>query len=194
MKVDPIVFWAGVLLGVVIGMVLIVFAPPAWAHPGPESHNTYEHVTRGHIADQVSSARLAQLRDVNGPYAVAQPRTERTARAARTPRVAPRRGPYGEQVERWRPLVARWFPGEVDVAMCVMRHESSGDPNAKNPASSAAGLWQFLRSTWNRAAAGLDLPTYGEGGPYDPEDATRAAAWLRARGSGWGQWTAAGKC
>jgi hypothetical protein len=31
---------------------------------------------------------------------------------------------------------------------CIIRHESGGDPNATNPRSKAAGLGQFLWSTW----------------------------------------------
>lgn len=91
-------------------------------------------------------------------------------------------------VEGWRPLVAAHFPpGQVDTAMRVLACESAGDPNAKNPRSSAAGLWQFIRSTWDGVAQVLGLPSYDQGGPYDPEAATRAARWL-ALDSRWGGW------
>ena len=99
-------------------------------------------------------------------------------------------------VERWRSVVESYFPAsQVATAMCVINGESRGNPNAKNnKGSSAAGLWQFLRDTWNRAAAAHGGPTYNEGGPYDPVLATQYAAWLQARGSGWRQWTASRGC
>ena len=92
-------------------------------------------------------------------------------------------------VEQWRTLVMTYFSGnDVDIAMRIIGCESRGNPSAKNPRSTAAGLWQFLRSTWDRAAATTDSPSYAVGGPYDPVWATINAAWLRARGSGWNQW------
>lgn len=55
----------------------------------------------------------------------------------------------GSDVERWRPLVADHFDaGQVDTMMCIMAHESGGNPNAKNPRSSARGLFQILASLW----------------------------------------------
>lgn len=54
-----------------------------------------------------------------------------------------------DPVERWRPLVSRYFPADdVDTAMCILRHESGGDPDADNPRSSATGLFQILASGW----------------------------------------------
>lgn len=52
-------------------------------------------------------------------------------------------------VERWRPLVEARFPeSEVETAMCIISHESGGDPDADNPRSSASGLFQVLGSLW----------------------------------------------
>jgi hypothetical protein len=54
-----------------------------------------------------------------------------------------------DPVDRWRPLVQRYFPAEdVETAMCVLEHESAGDPDADNPRSSATGLFQILASSW----------------------------------------------
>lgn len=54
-----------------------------------------------------------------------------------------------DPVDRWRPLVAEHFPAdEVETAMCIIRHESSGDPEAKNRRSSATGLFQILAGLW----------------------------------------------
>lgn len=57
--------------------------------------------------------------------------------------------PVADPVERWRPLVAEHFPpNEVDNALCIIRLESSGDPRADNPRSTATGLFQILASLW----------------------------------------------
>lgn len=52
-------------------------------------------------------------------------------------------------VQQWRPLVETYFPPErVEEAMRVMACESGGNPAAKNPNSTATGLFQFLDGTW----------------------------------------------
>lgn len=91
-------------------------------------------------------------------------------------------------VERWRPLVEAFFPeDQVDTAMRVMACESGGNPQAKNPTSTAAGLFQFLRGTWNWVADEIGLPRYRTGAPTDPVMATKAAVWLQQTG-GWAHW------
>lgn len=101
---------------------------------------------------------------------------------------------WGQAVEQWRPLVAGQFPPEqVEMALCVIYGESRGDPRADNPTSSARGLFQFLKSTWNKVAVATNGPNYDSGAPYNPEISTYYAAWLWAD-SGWGQWSAAARC
>lgn len=52
-------------------------------------------------------------------------------------------------VEQWRPLAAGHFePEDVDRVLCLMSHESGGNPNAKNPRSEARGLMQIMASVW----------------------------------------------
>ncbi len=101
----------------------------------------------------------------------------------------------GPGVEAWRPLVAEYFPAaDVDHALCIMAGESGGNPDAKNPSSSAAGLWQFLRGTWdNTVPRSITGGSYASGAVYDPRAATRAAAWLAANVS-WDQWKANRNC
>lgn len=49
----------------------------------------------------------------------------------------------------------------------LINKESSGDPNAKNPKSTAHGLGQLLNSTWK---------TYGKGDRNNPVDQVAAMA------------------
>jgi hypothetical protein len=62
-------------------------------------------------------------------------------------------------------------------AWAIIRHESQGNPNAKNRSSSAAGLYQFLDSTWRSTPfgrAGLSV--------FDPFAASLGAGWMHAQG------------
>jgi hypothetical protein len=101
----------------------------------------------------------------------------------------------GSDVEQWRNLVATHFAPElVETALCVMAHESGGNPNAKNPISTAAGLFQFLQSTWDQMVPdSVAGGSYASGAPYDPEKSVRSAAWLQAA-EGWSQWNAYRYC
>ena len=79
-------------------------------------------------------------------------------------------------VEQWRGLVSAYFPSNrVEEALAVLDCESNGDPNAHNPYSGAAGLFQFLPSTWASTS-----PQAGFAGAsvYDPEANIASAAWL----------------
>ena len=86
-------------------------------------------------------------------------------------------------VRRWLPLVAKHFePEDVDTAMCVIRYESGGDPNAKNPRSSARGLFQILGRLW--------APFFGieRDDLYDSELNVRLARRILDRSS-WNAWS-----
>lgn len=96
----------------------------------------------------------------------------------------------GTNVEQWRGLVEAYFPAsEVERALCVMAGESGGNPWAKNPSSSAAGLFQFLKSTWdNMVPIEISGGSYNAGLVYDPARNVAAAAWLQGA-IGWSQWS-----
>lgn len=80
-------------------------------------------------------------------------------------------------------LVQYHFPDEwVPWALAIMECESRGDPDAKNPRSTAAGLFQFLRSTWDWVNDYTGFPDYDTGAPYDPEMNVIQAAWLLENG------------
>ena len=95
-------------------------------------------------------------------------------------------------IERWRPLVEQYFsPDRVEEALSIIDCESNGDPKARNPRSSAAGLFQFLDRTWAHSSeqAGFE----GES-PFSPEANIASAAWLVEYSLGvgdspWAHWT-----
>lgn len=88
-------------------------------------------------------------------------------------------------------LVVKYWPADlVPWALAIIECESGFDPWAKNPTSTAAGLFQFLRSTWDKGPApALGLPAYWTGAPYVAEWNVQAAAWLYANWGGTSQWS-----
>ena len=96
------------------------------------------------------------------------------------------------RVADWRPLVAQYFePHHVDRALGIIRCESGGRARAKNPASTASGLFQHLASLWpERSAkagwAGSDV--------FDPVANVAVAAWLVYADGGWSHWSPSGGC
>ncbi len=85
-------------------------------------------------------------------------------------------GNHPPAVEQWRSLVQQFFPSSrVEEALQIINCESNGDPNAVNPYSGAAGLFQFLPTTWATTAPAAGYP---DASPFDPEANTASAAWL----------------
>ena len=122
---------------------------------------------------------------INLPPTITPPPTVRPA--ASVPRQP---APPSPGVEAWRDLVATYFAADhVDRALSVMACESGGDPTIRNrQGSTALGLFQFIRSTWDWQAGLLGLPTYDQGGPLNPEANVRAAANLSKGGTDWAHW------
>lgn len=82
----------------------------------------------------------------------------------------------GSGVERWRPLVQKYFPADlVEQALAVMQCESGGNPDAVNRYSGASGLFQFLKGTWAIASYRAGWGGYSR---FDPEANIASAAWL----------------
>lgn len=89
----------------------------------------------------------------------------------------------GNDVEQWTPLVAGQFPpDQVENALCVIRYESGGNPDAKNPRSEARGLFQVMASVWasHYGVSYSDL--------YSPEINTYVAAQIWGD-AGWKPWS-----
>lgn len=126
------------------------------------------------------------------PVSAPEPEVTATTSVARAAPAEPRRVLVPQNVEAWRPLVAAYFgPNEVERALRVIYCESSGDPNAKNPSSSASGLFQHLSRFWAERSidagwAGADI--------FDPEANVAVAAWLVYNGGGWSHWNPSRHC
>lgn len=185
----------GAVLVLVIAALMWLLSAPAEAH---ESRHDwwFEAKGAGPMTLELLEARQAyydwlvehnELRDLNGPYTV--PRT-RVRSAGNPTRAIPPASAVSPGVEQWRSLVAAYFaPEHVDKALRVINCESRGDPNAKNPRSTASGLFQHLASYWDdrsvRAGwAGASI--------WDPEANVAVGAWLYYL-DGWGHWPNCGK-
>jgi hypothetical protein len=91
-------------------------------------------------------------------------------------------------------LSALLEPQDVALMHRVRFCESGHDPEAQNPASSAAGWFQVIRGTWEWAReSGVDVPPFEEG-RYDRWHNTTVAAWLLYEGGGIGHWDASRGC
>ncbi len=96
------------------------------------------------------------------------------------------------EVEDWRPLVELFFaPSDVERALDVLACESRGDRWAKNPTSTASGLFQHLASLW---APRAEAAGYAGADVFDPVANTAVAAWLVYDGGGWRHWNASRHC
>ena len=81
-----------------------------------------------------------------------------------------------EQVEAL--LAASFLEPDMPWARRVSFCESGWNSNAKNRSSTAAGMFQFLRGTWNWVAGVLGFGDYDSGAVYDASLNVQAAAWL----------------
>ena len=95
---------------------------------------------------------------------------------------------FPPEIERWRSLVAQYFPpGEVDRALWVIMRESGGNPTIPSAFNAQGiedshGLWQI----------NLNAHPQMRGKTNDPEAATAYAAQLWQQ-SGWQPWSATHK-
>jgi soluble lytic murein transglycosylase-like protein len=96
-------------------------------------------------------------------------------------------------VERWRPMVADAIAlnggddDDVHRFLRIMQCESGGDPDAKNPNSSASGLMQHLTRFWDDRSTRAGYPGADV---FDPEANIYTSAWLAltAAEGGWQHW------
>lgn len=146
-----------------------------------------------HGAELTALATIPPWEERKPPPPPPPPKAPAPAPAQPAPAPPPRAPNPG--VEAWRSLVAAYFPAEnVEIALLVMWCESRGDPGADNPTSTAAGLFQFLQSTWDWIAVPLGYGTYASGAVYDPTANIHAASALSNGGTTWRAWTASRGC
>jgi soluble lytic murein transglycosylase-like protein len=169
------------LTGAAVFMVALMMATPAQAHTPSEQQAWYEEWNlRVEVRGGITDLLIAEYLDfkerhevrVYAPVATVRP-TDTTHRG------------MGTNTEQWRGLVAEYFGSETDLALCVMEHESGGNPEARNPTSGAAGLFQIMPFWWE---------AYG-GDRYNPTDNVALAKTIRDQ-QGWTAWAAynRGKC
>lgn len=160
----------------------------------PVSHPSPEVIVEQHPLSRTSLVTATPIEASLQPVLVSEPEAEpepepveeavAESESSQSPAPEPEPTSHSSGVEQWRGLVAAYFSsGKVETAMCIMHYESRGDPGATNPSSGAAGLFQFIPSTWNDM-----VPDEMAGDVYDPETNVRAAAWLQGA-AGWSQWS-----
>jgi len=149
-----------------IGWLLVGLAAYLWlAINVANAHPAHLIPEDGVMTQELTQARsswlwLMELEKLNGPYA--QPVKQRSISSF------PRKPAPPLAPAEIRALVEAYFPAAwVDEALAVIQCESRFNPAAKNPHSTASGLFQFLRSTWDQ---------WGEGSVFDAGQNVKAAA------------------
>jgi len=171
--------------------VLLLPPGPATAHTLTELDTWYadwhQRVEQGLTVDLV--AEVSDMMDRHPTYLPPgfrhSPQNSPHAVSAGSEPVGSTNTGMGSDWEQWRPLVAAiWPAGLVDTAVCIIEHESGGNPNALNP-SGASGLFQ-VKPFW--------FDTYG-GNPFNPADNIVVAYQVYLE-QGFGAWSVynAGKC
>jgi len=148
-------------------------------------------VVRNRNAHELADLRAASQRGAGpSPDPRAASDEGRAAGSSTSVGVAPPPSPlidWRPSVERWRPLVAAYFsPGEVEHALAIIRCESLGDPEALNPSSGTAGLFQHRPAYWPARSSASGWAGHS---PYEPEANVAVAAWLVHHGGGWVHWS-----
>jgi len=92
----------------------------------------------------------------------------------------------GTNVEQWRGLVESYFGAQTNNALCVMTHESGGNPNAISPTTDY-GLMQIHAPLW--------AEPYGVSYQDLLDPVTNIAiAWEIYKDWGWSAWSGWSKC
>ena len=91
-----------------------------------------------------------------------------------------------------RGIVSLFFaPQDVELALEVAFCESRWEPDATNPTSGAAGLFQQIPRYWPERAAAAG---WAGAGIYDAHANAAVSAWLVYEGGGWIHWEASEAC
>jgi hypothetical protein len=159
----------------IAALLLMCLCLPAQAHTKTEQEAWYETwALRVEVRGGITDALIAEYLDFQERHEAKPHGSVSTV----GPTDTTHRG-MGTNTEQWRGLVAVYFGNETDRALCVMERESGGNPDARNPTSGAAGLFQIMPFWWE---------AYG-GDRYDPIDNTALAKRIRDE-QGWTAWAA----
>ncbi len=148
---------------VAIAMLILLQANPAAAIETAAMREAREAYRMEHLAmlDAIREAELAELRLINGPYDNVS-------------------SEFPWKVERWRPVVEMYFPEDrIEWALRIIACESRGEPDAKNPNSSASGLFQHLARLWPDRT---EATGFGDYDVFHPYANVAVAAWLLENG------------
>lgn len=169
---------AAAIVAILITAGLVILgAVPAGAHTPEEISAWKADWLERAVAGPLTSELLEELADFRLRYISPEVGSDTENRSSQP--TSSRPAPSRPSVEHWRPLVAKYFTeADVETALCLIWHESRGDPTAKNPSSSAAGLFQILDFWWEH---------FG-GDRYDPETNIATASKIRAI-QGWSAWS-----
>jgi len=144
------------------------------AKKNQERGETIEALERQIEKEETNNTRLHELNSNNVSRATKRITTKTNTQT------------YTQGVEQWRPLVKKYFkPEYVNNALSVMQGESRGNPTAKNPNSSASGLFQHLARYWEGRSAKAG---WAGASIFDPEANIAVASWLSNGGANWGHW------
>ena len=97
-------------------------------------------------------------------------------------------GVIQDRIRYW----ARFYGVDENLALCLAKNESGFNPLAKNPNSSAGGVFQFIDSTWVSTSVRMDTG-FTLADKYDAEKNIQAGVWL-LKNDGYGHWVVANKC
>lgn len=150
-----------VLLAMAFVVFLLAAANTAQAH-SPDELEAWrtDWTERVDTAGAVTPELVDEWREMADRHGCDWPGTECAVivrPVSRSVALVPAVNPVSGNVEQWRGLVAAYGGWDVDRMLRIMACESGGSPTAKNPRSSATGLFQIMASIWHD---GRDL--------YDP--------------------------
>jgi hypothetical protein len=184
----------GVVLATVILPRLTPATPPATAAVTQLSAYDRQSVLRLSQAAKAQAAQDAQvqawsnqlkqgLADYQHQLQVQRAAQAEAARIAALSNHAPPPANIAKIIyDAFSPLGPRAVQWAINVAYCESRYH----PNSVNSDSGAAGLFQFMPSTWGGTP-------WAKKSPFDPVANAQAAAWLYSRPYGGpGRWTCQG--
>lgn len=172
----------------IIQQVDPVAAQPNGDTAGLDLHFTHSELQEIRVAGGLTVRQIQRINQPPPPAAA----SSTSARAAGGRPPAPRVVQAGPLAEQWRTLVGTYFPAnKVDQALRVIWCESRGNADAKNPGSSASGLFQHLGRFWDARSAKAG---WSGANIFDPEANVAVGRWLFDSTGGWHHWAASKHC